>query len=450
MKAGSKIESNKLKVKEKMEEEIIKRIKKVLGRENLALLFGTIDSRDISLLSRKLGLSYSGYRTDSVPSGVLADGLVDEFFENEKSTHAITKFFDEKLGARGFIKGRSEGKVQAFIKGKLKSLSPEGISCLVWELLGQHWDSEPYISKCLDELTARINEISDKVKQVREETFEEILAEDKKLRKEVGKLRKERKRMERRRFELKEKLEDTQQKLKKKEMQLEKALQRNALLEKEVGNLKEEREILEAKVSSEREVSERKEMAEKIATLEADLSITRAKLQSLTSLKRVGIFVDAQNMYYAAKELYGGKLDYRLLLEKIGKGKDRFIAGAYIYLVENPEIDQENFRKFLSDIGFQIKSRELIERPDGSRKANWDLGLGIDVLQMVHRFDIIVIVSGDSDFLDLVEYLRKYHDEVGIEVAAFPSRERTSLRLIKSADLFHELTPDMVIKNKNR
>jgi uncharacterized LabA/DUF88 family protein len=191
-------------------------------------------------------------------------------------------------------------------------------------------------------------------------------------------------------------------------------------------------------------------MAEKIATLEADLSITRAKLQSLTSLKRVGIFVDAQNMYYAAKELYGGKLDYRLLLEKIGKGKDRFIAGAYIYLVENPEINQENFRKFLNDIGFQIKSRELIERPDGSRKANWDLGLGIDVLQMVHRFDIIVIVSGDSDFLDLVEYLRKYHDEVGIEVAAFPSRERTSLRLIKSADFFHELTPDMIIKDKNQ
>lgn len=433
-----------------MEEELIKRIKKVLGRENLTLLLGIVDPREISLLSRKLGLSYSGYRTDSVPPGVLAEGLADEFFGDERIAYAIKNFFDEKLGARGFLKGRSEGKVQAFVKGKLKSLSTEGISCLVWELLGQHWDSEPYISKCFDELTARINEVSDKVEHAREGIFEEILAEDKKLRKEVNRLRKERRRMERRRFGLKEKLENTQQKLKKKEMQLAKALQKNVLLEKGMGNLREEQEILEAKVSSEREISERKEMAEKIATLEADLSITRAKLQSLTSLKRVGIFVDAQNMYYAAKELYGGKLDYRLLLEKIGKGKDRFIAGAYIYLVENPEINQENFRKFLNDIGFQIKSRELIERPDGSRKANWDLGLGIDVLQMVHRFDIIVIVSGDSDFLDLVEYLRKYHDEVGIEVAAFPSRERTSLRLIKSADFFHELTPDMIIKDKNQ
>jgi len=141
-------------------------------------------------------------------------------------------------------------------------------------------------------------------------------------------------------------------------------------------------------------------------------------------------------------------LDYKALLDRIVKGsgkEERFLAGAYVYLVENPEKDQTKFKNLLESLGFQVKFRELLERPDGSKKGNWDLGLTIDILQTISRFDVVVIVSGDGDFVDLIKFLKRQHDEVKVEVAAFPSRQRTSQRLIKEADYFHELGDEVVI-----
>jgi len=160
--------------------------------------------------------------------------------------------------------------------------------------------------------------------------------------------------------------------------------------------------------------------------------------------QRVGIFVDVQNMFYSAKHQYNAKLNFARLLEVATRGRQLIRALAYV--VQTPDIDQSNFITMLKENGYEIKSKELRIRPDGSAKGDWDMGIAIDTISLAERLDTIVLVSGDGDFVDLVECLKARG--VRVEVYAFPYS--TSEELIKAADEFYEIGPDLLISNLPR
>src|SRR6476661_6021531 len=87
--------------------------------------------------------------------------------------------------------------------------------------------------------------------------------------------------------------------------------------------------------------------------------------------QRVGIFVDVQNMFYAAKHLYNSKLNFSRLLDTIAH--ERPLARAIAYVVQTPEIDQSNFLAMLRSNGYEIRAKDLKQRPDGSAKGDWDM-----------------------------------------------------------------------------
>ncbi|MBI1883690.1 MAG: NYN domain-containing protein [Chlamydiae bacterium] len=145
---------------------------------------------------------------------------------------------------------------------------------------------------------------------------------------------------------------------------------------------------------------------------------------------RVAIFVDVQNIYYAAKEKYEGKLDFQKLLYETLQG--RKLVKAVAYVVITPEIKQTNFISTLESIGYEIKLKNLKIRLDGSAKGDWDLGIAIDTLLLADKMDVAVLVSGDGDFVDLVRMLKAKN--IRVEVASFP--HNTSGDLIDSVD-FH-------------
>ena len=89
--------------------------------------------------------------------------------------------------------------------------------------------------------------------------------------------------------------------------------------------------------------------------------------------QRVAILVDVQNMYHSAKKIYGRNLSYAKLLEHTVRG--RTLTRAIAYIIDRQGVDQEAFVDHLKHIGFHVRRKELIERPDGSRKGSWDLGL---------------------------------------------------------------------------
>ncbi len=165
---------------------------------------------------------------------------------------------------------------------------------------------------------------------------------------------------------------------------------------------------------------------------------------SVVNHQRVGVFVDVQNMFYAAKHLYSSKLNFSRLREYIGRGRP--LVRSIAYVVQTPEIDQSNFLTMLRSNAFEIRSKELKQRPDGSSKGDWDMGLALDALSMCERLDVVAIVSGDGDFVELVNFLKARG--VRVEVYSFPYS--TSEELRHAATEYYQMGTEMVMGTASR
>ena len=150
--------------------------------------------------------------------------------------------------------------------------------------------------------------------------------------------------------------------------------------------------------------------------------------------QRIGVFVDVQNMYYSARNLYGGKVNFKEILKNIVRG--RKLVRAIAYAIKAGEKDEEYFYKALDAIGFEVKLKELQVFYGGAKKGDWDIGMAMDAIELAPKLDVIVIVSGDGDFIDLVEHLKR---AIGcrVEVAAFG--RSCSSKLKEEADEFIDL-----------
>lgn len=152
--------------------------------------------------------------------------------------------------------------------------------------------------------------------------------------------------------------------------------------------------------------------------------------------QRVGIFFDTQNLYHSAKLLHGSRVHFANILEDaVG---DRKLIRAMAYLVRTKTDEEKPFVEALMKLGIEIREKELIEFASGAKKADWDVGLVIDVVRMLDLLDVVVIASGDGDFKDLGDYV-KGRGRI-FEVMAFG--ETTSSRLVECADIYTDLSSD--------
>lgn len=150
--------------------------------------------------------------------------------------------------------------------------------------------------------------------------------------------------------------------------------------------------------------------------------------------QRIGVFVDVQNMYYSARHLYSAKLDFRALLRDAVQG--RKLVRAIAYAVKAGEKDEETFYKALEGIGFEVRLKELQVFIGGAKKADWDIGLAMDAIELAPRLDTVVIVSGDGDFVPLVEHLKR---ALGCRVEVMAFGRSASSKLGEAADSFVDL-----------
>lgn len=152
--------------------------------------------------------------------------------------------------------------------------------------------------------------------------------------------------------------------------------------------------------------------------------------------QRVGVFVDVQNMYYSAKNIHQSKVNFGKILEDAVADRRLIRAFAYVIKAEAPE--EQSFFEALDKQGFEVKYKELQVFFGGAKKGDWDVGLAMDAVRLVSHMDVAVIVSGDGDYVPLVEYLQN----MGVMVEAFAFGESTSSRLRESVDLFFDLSAD--------
>ncbi len=178
-----------------------------------------------------------------------------------------------------------------------------------------------------------------------------------------------------------------------------------------------------------------------IADLQAKASTQLDRRTAIPSTElRVGIFVDVQNIFYAAKS-FNARLDFEKLLE-LSVGKRRLIR-AIAYVVQSPDVDQSNFISMLQQKSYEVKRKDLRQRSDGSAKGDWDMGMAIDIMRFVNKLDVVVLVSGDGDFVPLIELVKTLGPRV--EVISFTYN--TARDLINSADEHIPIEEALLLKN---
>jgi len=152
--------------------------------------------------------------------------------------------------------------------------------------------------------------------------------------------------------------------------------------------------------------------------------------------QRVAVFIDVQNLYHSAKNLYRARVNFKEVLKAAISG--RKLIRAFAYVVRTKTGEEKPFFEALSKIGIEMRVKDLQEFYDGMKKADWDVGLVIDAIRMSPNVDVTVLVSGDGDFCPLVEYLKNQGKRV--EIIAFG--KTTSSRLKETADEFINLDQD--------
>ncbi len=150
--------------------------------------------------------------------------------------------------------------------------------------------------------------------------------------------------------------------------------------------------------------------------------------------QRVGVFIDTQNMYHSARDLFSARVNFGALVEQVVS--DRRLVRAVAYVIRTPGGEEKAFIDALVHAGIETREKDIQVFYGGAKKADWDVGLAIDAVRISPSLDVVVIISGDGDFIPLVEYL-KYHGRQ-VEVAAF--RSTASTKLVEAADSFTDLS----------
>lgn len=152
------------------------------------------------------------------------------------------------------------------------------------------------------------------------------------------------------------------------------------------------------------------------------------------SHQRVGIFVDVQNLYYSAKFIHKAKVNFRAVLNEATRSRQLIRAIAYVIRADVK--DEENFFDALKKLGYEVREKDLQVFYGGAKKGDWDIGIAMDTIELAPKLDVIVIVSGDGDFIPLVQHL-KHALGCYVEVMAFG--KSSSQKLIEEADNFIDM-----------
>jgi len=152
--------------------------------------------------------------------------------------------------------------------------------------------------------------------------------------------------------------------------------------------------------------------------------------------QRVAIFIDTQNLYHSAKNLYQARVNFGNVVKVALAGRPLVRAVAYVITTESGE--EKGFFEALEKLGIETKTKGLQIFNGGAKKADWDVGMAVDAIKMAPKLDVVVLATGDGDFVPLVEYLRM----MGCQVEVISFGKSSSARLKETADDFIDMCED--------
>ena len=152
--------------------------------------------------------------------------------------------------------------------------------------------------------------------------------------------------------------------------------------------------------------------------------------------QRVAVLIDTQNMYHSAKHLHGARLAFGKVMDAIAGG--RSIVRAIAYVAKSKTGEEQGFFDALEEMGIELKVKDVQEFSSGAKKADWDVGMAVDAVKLAEKVDTIILMTGDGDFVPLVEYL--HGKGVIVEVAAFAESTNAQLKVV--CDRFYDISTE--------
>lgn len=149
--------------------------------------------------------------------------------------------------------------------------------------------------------------------------------------------------------------------------------------------------------------------------------------------QRVGIFIDTQNLYHSARSLFNSNVNYKNLVEAAVSG--RRLVRAFAYVIKSESSDESKFFEALTELGIETRVKDLQIFYSGEKKADWDVGIAMDIVRLSEKIDSVVLVSGDGDFLEVLRYVKSR----GIRAEVMAFKKTTSAKLLEETDDFTDL-----------
>lgn len=152
--------------------------------------------------------------------------------------------------------------------------------------------------------------------------------------------------------------------------------------------------------------------------------------------QRVAVLIDTQNMYHSAKHIHGARLAFGKIVEAVANGRP--VVRAIAYVAKSKTGEEQSFFDALQEAGIELRSKDVQEFASGEKKADWDVGIAVDAIKLADKVDAIILMTGDGDFVPLVEYLKEH----GIYVEAVAFGESTNAGLRMSVDRFFDISTE--------
>lgn len=134
--------------------------------------------------------------------------------------------------------------------------------------------------------------------------------------------------------------------------------------------------------------------------------------------------MDVQNLYYTARNVYNSRVNFTSILrDAVG---ERPLVKALAYGIKADMPDEQKFFDALEKAGFEVKLKDLQSFYGGAKKGDWDVGIVMDIIKMNPKLDVVVLASGDGDFIPLLEYLQVLGQRV--ELVSFGKSTSTKMR----------------------
>jgi uncharacterized LabA/DUF88 family protein len=156
--------------------------------------------------------------------------------------------------------------------------------------------------------------------------------------------------------------------------------------------------------------------------------------------EKISIFVDVQNIYNTCRQAYSRNFDYNKFWAEVTANRE--VVSAYAYATDRGDEKQQQFQNILRAIGFTVLLKPFVQRADGSAKADWDVGIALDVYEAAPHCDTVVLASGDGDFEVL---LQRINERFKTRTEVYGVYRFTASALMTVADKFVAIEKNLLL-----